>query len=79
MAAWFDCRTRPGGHTFCDWALPVAWSRTPYIDISHLLVLFHMDLHMRNFILDANIAKGKLWANAGRFPPVAGVSREEEV
>jgi hypothetical protein len=38
-----------------------------------------MDLHMRNFILDANIAKGKLWANAGRFPPVAGVSREEEV
>jgi thiamine kinase-like enzyme len=51
------------------------WGRTSYIDISHLLVLCHMDLHMRNFILDANIAKGKLWLqvvdweNAGAFPP----------
>ena len=42
----------------------------PKFDASHPLVLCHMDLHMRNLVVDRS---GRLWvidwANAGAFPP----------
>ncbi|KAF7420760.1 hypothetical protein PC9H_011278 [Pleurotus ostreatus] len=68
MAAWFDRRrfdclaayhNETGGEmTTC-----------PKFDASHPLVLCHMDLHLRNFLVDK---KGGLWlidwANAGAYP-----------
>jgi len=68
MAAWFDRRrfdTRAAMHA--ETALML---QCPKFDVSHPLVLCHMDLHMRNMILDGD---GRLWfidwANAGTFPP----------
>ena len=51
MAAWFDRR-------WFDVLAPCLMPRIPKFDTSHPLVLCHMDLHMRNLILDA---KWKLW------------------
>ncbi|KXN91533.1 hypothetical protein AN958_00555, partial [Leucoagaricus sp. SymC.cos] len=70
MATWFDQRrfdTMAGIHDSLGF-LP--HPPIPKFDISHPLVLCHMDLHMRNFVVDSH---GKLWIidweNAGAFPP----------
>ncbi|KIM36191.1 hypothetical protein M413DRAFT_449371 [Hebeloma cylindrosporum] len=68
MAAWFD-RRRFDALAFIHKRTGVI-THCPKFDTSHPLVLCHMDLHMRNFIIDKS---GKLWlidwANAGAFPP----------
>ncbi|KIM36194.1 hypothetical protein M413DRAFT_321342 [Hebeloma cylindrosporum] len=67
MAAWFDKR-RFENLAFIHMRTGVV-AQCPKFDASHPLVLCHMDLHMRNFIVDT---RGKLWLidweSAGAFP-----------
>ncbi|KAF8961533.1 kinase-like domain-containing protein [Flammula alnicola] len=68
MAAWFDRRrfdTQVAQHS--DYGVLLS---CPKFDTSHPLVLCHMDLHMRNIIVDRNGTPWIVdWANAGAFPP----------
>ncbi|KIM36183.1 hypothetical protein M413DRAFT_321229 [Hebeloma cylindrosporum] len=68
MGAWFD-RRRFDNLAFIHARQGIMYP-CPKFDASHPLVLCHMDLHMRNFVVDGS---GKLWiidwANAGAFPP----------
>jgi hypothetical protein len=68
MATWFDRRrfhTQAAIHANYG-----VLYQCPKFDASHPLVLCHMDLHMRNMVVDRS---GRLWivdwANAGAFPP----------
>ncbi|KAL0953441.1 hypothetical protein HGRIS_004674 [Hohenbuehelia grisea] len=68
MAAWFDrrrfdclaaCHNESGGKT----------TTIPRFDASHPLVLCHMDLHVRNFVVDKQDGLWLIdWANAGAYP-----------
>jgi len=68
MAAWFD-RRRFDTLAFVHKRSGKIY-QCPKFDASHPLVLCHMDLHMRNLVVDRS---GRLWiidwANAGAFPP----------
>jgi hypothetical protein len=68
MAGWFDRRRFDVLAAIHSASGVVA--RYPKFTSSHPLTLCHMDLHMRNFVVDA---EGRIWiidwANAGAFPP----------